>query len=151
MSDISVTQYMQICFSAMFLLAVGLSPQADAEDGQSDETHSEEPSQANDSFGAVGSAYSGSETGTSLSRPSMDATPVDGQSQGEKTALQNQHILPLDNITARTQKLTNGRILDAELTQRHGSLRYELKVLENDDQLRRYWFDARSGRLIGVK
>ncbi|WP_349042996.1 hypothetical protein [Agrobacterium sp. SORGH_AS 787] len=151
MSNISIVQYRQICFAAMFLIAVGLSPQAHAEDGPSDETHSEEPSQTDDGFGAVGSAYSGSETGTSLSRPSMDATPGEGQSQGEKTALQNQHILPLDNITASTQKLTNGRILDAELTQRRGSLRYELKVLENDDRLRRYWFDARSGRLIGVK
>jgi len=150
-SDISVTRYMQICFVAMFLLAVGLSPQAHAEDGQSDDTHSEEPSQTDDSFGAVGSAYGGSESGTSLSRPSMDTTPGDGQSQGEKTGLQNQQILPLDIITARTQTLTNGRILDAELTQRRGSLRYELKVLENDDRLRRYWFDARSGRLIGVK
>ena len=86
----------------------------------------------------------------SIARPSPD---FDGD-RGKDAALdavQNQHALPLDAIAAATRKLTDGQILDAQLKSVGGSLRYEMKVLESGDQLRRYSFDARSGRLVGVK
>ncbi|MBR2690772.1 MAG: hypothetical protein IKE42_23200 [Aquamicrobium sp.] len=87
----------------------------------------------------------------SVSRPSPDLDEGDGGKDAALDAVQNQHALPLDAITAATRKLTNGQILDAQLKSVGGSLRYEMKVLESGDQLRRYSFDARSGRLVGVK
>ncbi|MGP4689579.1 PepSY domain-containing protein [Agrobacterium pusense] len=60
-------------------------------------------------------------------------------------------IVSLDTITEQALKLTDGRILDVELRSRPSGFKYELRVLETDDRLRRYTFDARSGRLIGVK
>lgn len=137
------------CLALLLLLSTGAHAQ---ESGEGSDDGGSGVSSSDSDSDDTGGGHSGGIWGDySISRPSPD---LDDDDQGKDTALdavQNQHALPLDAITAATRKLTNGQILDAQLKSVGGSLRYEMKVLESGDRLRRYSFDARSGRLVGVK
>ncbi len=125
------------------------SSQNESADGAG--TESETSSQTESDDGVAEGVYNGSDAAGSMRGFSTEIEDYEQHDQGGLDGLQGENILSLDNITSKTQTLTNGRILDAQLKPRHGGLRYELKVLENDDTLRRYSFDAHNGRLIGVK
>lgn len=70
---------------------------------------------------------------------------------GALKAVQADRALPLDGIVAIARHLTNGQIVDTRLHPVRGVLQYELKVLEINNDVRRYSFNARTGKLIRVK
>jgi len=138
------------CGALLLLLSAGAHAQ-DSGEG-SDDGGSGGVSSSDSESEDAGSGHDGGIWGDySVSRPSPELEDDDQGKDAALDAVQNQHALPLDAIAAATRKLTNGQILDAQLKSVGGSLRYEMKVLESGDQLRRYSFDARSGRLVGVK
>ncbi len=70
---------------------------------------------------------------------------------GALEAVQSNRALPLDDIIAIARHLTTGQIIDTRLHPVKGLLRYELKVLETNSEVRRYIFNARTGELIKVR
>ncbi|MGZ9723474.1 PepSY domain-containing protein [Rhizobium miluonense] len=70
---------------------------------------------------------------------------------GALEAVQSDRALPLDGIVTIARQLTNGQIIDARLHAVKGVLQYELKVLETDNEVRRYSFNARTGKLLKVR
>ncbi|MFJ6324340.1 MULTISPECIES: PepSY domain-containing protein [unclassified Rhizobium] len=74
----------------------------------------------------------------------------DGPS-GALEAVQSDRALPLDGIVAIARHLTKGEIIDTRLHAVRGVLQYELKVLETNSEVRRYSFNARTGKLIRVR
>ena len=70
---------------------------------------------------------------------------------GALEAVQSNRALPLDDIVAIARHLTTGQIIDTRLHPVKGLLRYELKVLETNSEVRRYIFNARTGELIKVR
>ncbi|HEV2506687.1 MAG TPA: hypothetical protein VGV39_26675 [Mesorhizobium sp.] len=138
------------CGALLLLLSAGAHAQ-DSGEG-SDDGGSGGVSSSDSESEDAGSGHDGGIWGDySVSRPPPELDDDDRGKDAALDAVQSQHALPLDAIAAATRKLTNGQILDAQLKSVGGSLRYEMKVLEPGDQLRRYSFDARSGRLVGVK
>ena len=133
------------------MLSTVVHAHAYAEDDTGAGAESETSSETESDDGVAEDVYNGSDAASSMRGFSNEIEDYEQQDQGGPNGLQGQNILSLDSITAKTQALTDGRILDAELKPRCNGLRYELKVLENDDRLRRYSFDAHNGRLIGVK
>ena len=105
--------------------------------------------QSSDMGGFLGGMDDNDSHSNALSTPAGPEEPDD--QFGPDGDDQDRAILSIDNIAAMTQELTDGRIVDVELKSAKSHLRYELKVLERDDRLRRYSFDAHSGRLIGVR
>ncbi|ALN71875.1 PepSY domain-containing protein [Aureimonas sp. AU20] len=69
---------------------------------------------------------------------------------GALKAVQANRALPLNDIVNAARHLTHGDVIDARLKPVTGGLQYELKVLEESGAVRRYVFDARSGRLLQV-
>ncbi|WHO09722.1 hypothetical protein KZ699_14365 [Agrobacterium cucumeris] len=133
------------------MLSTVVHARAYAEDDTGAGAESETSSETESDDGVAEGVYNGSDAASSMRGFSNEIEDYEQQDQGGPNGLQGQNILSLDSIAAKTQALTDGRILDAELKPRRNGLRYELKVLENDDRLRRYSFDAHNGRLIGVK
>ncbi|AYG69521.1 hypothetical protein CCGE531_19630 (plasmid) [Rhizobium sp. CCGE531] len=70
---------------------------------------------------------------------------------GALKAVQADRALPLDLIVAIARRLTDGQIIDTRLRAVKGVLQYELKVLETNNDVRRYSFNARTGTLIKVR
>lgn len=70
---------------------------------------------------------------------------------GALEAVQSDRALPLDGIVAVARHLTDGQIIDTRLHAVKGVLQYELKVLETNNEVRRYSFNARTGKLIKVR
>ena len=70
---------------------------------------------------------------------------------GALEAVESNRGLPLDDIIASARHLTTGQIIDTRLHPVKGLLRYELKVLETNSEVRRYIFNARTGELIKVR
>lgn len=151
MKRFSPRRYARIFVALALMLPAAFHARAYADDDMGGGTESESSSETEGDNGVAEEDYNGSDAAGSMRGFSNENEDVEQQNQGGSTALQEEHILSLDSITAKTQELTDGRILDAELKPRHNGLRYEVKVLENDDRLHRYSFDAHDGRLIGVK
>lgn len=80
-----------------------------------------------------------------------DADVELGGPNGALKAVQGDQALPLDGIVAIARHLTNGQIIDARLRPVKGVLQYELKVLESNNEVRRYSFNARTGKFIRVR
>ncbi|NLS21221.1 hypothetical protein HGP16_32500 [Rhizobium sp. P40RR-XXII] len=70
---------------------------------------------------------------------------------GALKAVQADQALPLEGIVAIARHLTDGQIIDTRLRPVKGVLQYELKVLETNNEVRRYSFNARTGKLIRVR
>ncbi len=70
---------------------------------------------------------------------------------GALEAVQSDRALPLDGIVAITRRLTDGQIIDTRLHTVKGVLRYDLKVLETNNEVRSYSFNARTGKLVKVR
>ncbi|OJY68203.1 MULTISPECIES: hypothetical protein [unclassified Rhizobium] len=70
---------------------------------------------------------------------------------GALKAVQADRALPLGDIVAIARHLTDGQIIDTRLRPVKGILQYELKVLETNNEVRRYSFNARTGKLIRVR
>jgi uncharacterized membrane protein YkoI len=66
-------------------------------------------------------------------------------------AVRSSAALPLDQIIASARHLTQGQIVDAELTNAAGTLLYRLKVLETTGEVRAFYFYAQTGQLYQVK
>lgn len=151
MKPLSPKRYVRYAVVLALMLSAAFHARAYAEDDTDGGAESETSSQTESDDGVAEGVYNGSDAAGSMRGFSNGIEDDEQQDHGGLNGLQGEHILSLDSITAKTQALTDGRILDAELKPRHNGLRYELKVLENDDRLRRYSFDAHDGRLIGVK
>nr|WP_145994319.1 hypothetical protein [Mesorhizobium loti] len=143
-----VLKCLVVCGALVLQLSTGVHAQeSDSDDGGNGGFSQPDTENDSDDGGQPGGLW-----GDYSARP--PAADLNDHSAGTDAALdavQKERALPLDDIAAATRKLTDGQILDAQLKSVGGSLRYEMKVLESGDQLRRYSFDARSGRLIGVK
>ena len=58
-------------------------------------------------------------------------------------------ILPLERILQAALQQHAGRILEAELEESHGSLVYEVEILDDNGEVFEMNFDARTGALLG--
>jgi uncharacterized membrane protein YkoI len=148
--QLNLKRYILVCLTLAVLASTAVHSQAQSDDEGDAGTANSAPSQSETNSNGSENSYDGSDEARSMRGfTSPEPGSPDGL-EGLAPNLQREHILPLDSITARMQELTDGRIIDAELKSRGKDLRYQLKVLESDDRLRRYIFDAHSGRLIGV-
>jgi uncharacterized membrane protein YkoI len=63
-------------------------------------------------------------------------------------AVRSDRALPLEQIVARAQQLSDGQVIDARLITVRGFLLYELKVLEATGDVVDLYFYARSGEVV---
>lgn len=104
--------------------------------------------------GESGDSDQGGGAAESNSDSSDDEGDPDDEFDGPNGALeavQADQALPLDGIVAIARHLTDGQIVDTRLHPVKGVLQYELKVLETNNEVRRYSFNARTGKLIKVR
>jgi len=66
-------------------------------------------------------------------------------------AVRSAEALPLDQIIVGARHLTQGRIVDVELSRVAGAIEYRVKVLEPNGEVRTFFFDAVSGKLVRVE
>jgi hypothetical protein len=66
-------------------------------------------------------------------------------------AVRSSAALPLDQIVASARHLTQGQIVDAQLTNSSGPLLYRLTVLEATGEVRAFYFYAQTGQLMRVE
>lgn len=66
-------------------------------------------------------------------------------------AVRSSAALPLDQIVVVARRLTQGQIVDAELSAATGPLLYRLTVLEPSGEVRAFYFQADTGRLVRVE
>jgi uncharacterized membrane protein YkoI len=57
-------------------------------------------------------------------------------------------ILPLETIVSKAQAVHPGRILEAELKEKHGGYYYEIELLDDAGRVWELSLDARTGRLL---
>jgi uncharacterized membrane protein YkoI len=85
-------------------------------------------------------------------RPPADQDQAIGTEQDKAlAAVKAAEALPLDQIIVSARHLTQGQIVDAELTADGGPLTYRLKVLEATGEVRVFYFYALSGQLFRVE
>jgi uncharacterized membrane protein YkoI len=65
-------------------------------------------------------------------------------SKGDDDSSRGAPRMSLDEAVGRAQRQTGGRVLSAELVERHGHPNYRVKVLTDDGRVRILYMDARS-------
>jgi len=60
-------------------------------------------------------------------------------------------ILPLEQILEISRKQIDGRVLEVELEQKHGTLLYELEILDDNGRVWELEVDATDGTIIKQK
>lgn len=113
-------------------------------DSDSDSTDGD--SESGDPNGSNNDQQSGSDE----SGGNKESDKFDGPN-GALRAVQADRALPLDSIVAIARRLTKGEIIDTRLRPVKGALQYELKVLETNNEVRRYSFNALTGALLKVR
>jgi hypothetical protein len=66
-------------------------------------------------------------------------------------AVRSAEALPLDLIITGTRHLTQGRIVDVELSRAAEAIQYRVKVLEPNGEVRSFFFNAVTGQLVRVE
>lgn len=75
----------------------------------------------------------------------------DGDHDRARQALEAGEVLPLRAIIGRVERDYPGQIVEVELEREDGRWEYEIKVLRAGGVLVKLKFDARDGRVLGVK
>jgi hypothetical protein len=92
------------------------------------------------STGGGGSSGNGNAVDNSTETPSPQDVALE--------AVRTDRALPLEQIVARAQQLSDGQVIDARLITVRGFLLYELKVLEATGDVVDLYFYARSGEVV---
>ena len=95
--------------------------------------------------------HDGSRDGRPPGRPPGDNGPLPLEQDEALHAVQSAAALPLDRIVAAARHLTDGRIVDARLTNAGGALLYRLTVLEASGEVRAFYFYAVTAQLARVE
>jgi uncharacterized membrane protein YkoI len=66
-------------------------------------------------------------------------------------AVRSAEALPLDLIITGARRVTQGRIVDVELSRAAAAMQYRVKVLEPNGEVRSFFFDAVTGQLVRVE
>jgi hypothetical protein len=80
-----------------------------------------------------------------------DAPPPVRDQDEALEAVRSAGALPLDLIITGTRHLTQGRIVDVELSRAAEAIQYRIKVLEPNGEVRSFFFDAVTGQLVRVE
>ena len=93
---------------------------------------------------STGSGDGASSSGSTVGVPTETLLPQDVALEAVRT----RRALPLEQIVARAQQLSDGQVIDARLISLRGFLLYELKVLETTGDVVDLYFYARSGEVV---
>ncbi|MBB6488826.1 hypothetical protein [Rhizobium lusitanum] len=145
-SAVASAQAMERGFRVMLVADSGDSDGSSGQDSDSGDT---DKGSAGDDADTGGSDDDQSYSSEGHGNPGL-GNRFDGPN-GALEAVQSDRALPLDGIVAITRRLTDGQIIDTRLHTVKGVLRYELKVLENNNEVRNYSFNARTGKLVKVR
>ena len=63
---------------------------------------------------------------------------------------QNGRVIPLETALKIAGKKVSGRIIDIDLTMRHGRPQYQFKIRRDDGVIKTVRLDARTGKIIGL-
>ncbi len=149
----------------LLLVAGLLAPgQAFADPGNVNSDHSQHSNNGNTNGAGNGNANgadkgNGNSNGAlgggsvSITVPDAGSTPTSSTTDQNNAleAVKSGKAMPLSDIVARAEAKWGGRVIDAKLVQAKGVLVYRLTMLSDAGLSRRVYYEALSGRPVGLR